>query len=222
MDNKISLNQIGINNIYETVIDLEGPKYPLDNMNALNEAADYILNKLKSYGVKTEVQEFYVKGFDEPFRNIIGLIGDQSKPAIVIGSHYDTVRDCPGANDNLSAVAVSLEVARVLNKLDNPPTVIIAAFTLEEKHPGLNKALELELFNNKIHDEKHRFTSANMLFRSEKVTFMVGITTILFGALLTLPGINRIHSISCSAFRCPDLPDLQTNSSMQGKARTRG
>ena len=165
----MDINKIDINEIYKTVVDLEGPKYPLDNMDALNEAADYILNKLKSYGVKTEIQEFYVKGFDEPFRNVVGLIGDQSKPAIVIGSHYDTVRDCPGANDNLSAVAVSLEVARVLSEMDNPPTVIIAAFTLEEKHPGLNKVLEQELFNNNIHDEKHRFTSADLLKFSKRV-----------------------------------------------------
>ncbi|MFK5883675.1 MAG: M28 family peptidase, partial [Candidatus Izemoplasma sp.] len=152
-----------INEIYKTVIDLEGPKYPLDDMSALNDAALYILNKLKSYGIKTQFQEFYVKGFDEPFKNIVGYIGDHSKPTIVLGSHYDTVRDCPGANDNLSAVAVSIEVARVLSGLENPPTVTIAVFTLEEKHPGLNKALEDALITNGYHDNEHRFINPNML-----------------------------------------------------------
>ena len=157
------MDKVNIEKIFKTITELEGPKYPLDNMAALNDGGDYILNKLKSYGIKTEVQEFYVKGIDEPFRNIVGKIGDQSKPAIVLGSHYDTVRDCPGANDNFSSVAVSLEVARVLSKLENPPTVIIAVFTLEESHPGLNKAIEQRFFKEGIHDSKHRFTTARLL-----------------------------------------------------------
>ena len=144
--------QINTEEIYKTILDLEGPKYPLDNMDELNEAGDYIFDKLKSYGIKTTVQEFYVKGIEEPFRNIVGWIGNQSKPAIVLGSHYDTVRDCPGANDNFSSIAVSLEVARVLSKMDNPPTVIIAVFTLEEAHPGFNKILEQKLFENGIYE----------------------------------------------------------------------
>ncbi len=173
MNNNTSLNQISIDEIYKTVVDLEGPKYPLDNMDALNDAGEYIVNKLKSYNIETEEQEFFVKGMKEPFRNIIGYIGDKSKPAIVLGSHYDTVRDCPGANDNLSAVAVSLEIARVLSQMDNPPTVIIAAFTLEEKHPGLNKAIEDKLFNCGIHDELHRFTTAQMLKFSQKIKGLI-------------------------------------------------
>jgi hypothetical protein len=166
-------NKISIGEIYKTVVDLEGPKYPLDNMDALNDAADYILNKLKSYGIETEDQEFYVKGMKEPFRNIIGYIGDKTKPAIVLGSHYDTVRDCPGANDNLSAVAVTLEIARVLSKMNNPPTVIVSAFTLEEKHPGMNKAVEQELINSGIHDKYHRFTSPQMLKFNKRIKGLV-------------------------------------------------
>ena len=33
-------------------------------------------------------------------------------PSLVIGAHYDTVTGSPGADDNASAVAVLLEVAR--------------------------------------------------------------------------------------------------------------
>ena len=166
-------SKISIDKIYKTIVDLEGPKYPLDNMGALNIASEYILNKLESYNIETEKQEFYVKGIKDPFYNIIGYIGDKSKPAIILGSHYDTVRDCPGANDNLSAVAVSLEIARVLSRMDKPPTVIIAVFTLEEKHPGINKAIEQKLFDSGIHDKLHRFTSAKMLKFSGKVNRLV-------------------------------------------------
>jgi len=163
MKKEINMDKVNVEEIFKIITDLEGPKYPLDNMNRLDEAGVYILNKLKSYGVKTEVQEFYVKGINEPFRNIIGKIGDLSKPAIVLGSHYDTVRDCPGANDNLSSVAVSLETARILSQMDNPPTTIIAVFTLEEAHPGFVKALEKGFNEYGIYDSKNRFTSARLL-----------------------------------------------------------
>lgn len=187
MNSKNSISKISIDEIYKTVVDLEGPKYPLDNMDALNDAGDYILSKLKSYDVETEEQEFFVKGMKEPFRNIIGYIGDKTKPAIVIGSHYDTVRDCPGANDNLSAVAVSLEIARVLSLMDNPPTVIIVVFTLEEKHPGLNKAIEEKLLNSEIHDELHRFTTVQML------EFSIKIKGLVFEKIRRLKKFNQIY-----------------------------
>lgn len=157
------LEQVNIENIYKTILDLEGPKYTFDNLEELNEAADYILKKLRSYGIEAKEQEFYLEGFEKPFRNIVGYIGDQSKPAIVIGSHYDTVKDCPGANDNLSAVAVSLEVARVLAKLENPPTVIIAAFTLEEGDPRIIKFKTQKLYEKGIIDDLGRYTSARLL-----------------------------------------------------------
>ncbi len=167
------LNQVDIEEIYRTVLDLEGPKYPIDDMPALNDAAEYILNKLKSYGIETEVQEFYLDGFDEPFKNLFGLIGDQAKPAIVIGSHYDTVRNCPAANDNISSIAVSLEIARILSKVKNPPTVIIAVFTLEEGHPSFKKKIEQKFHESGIYDIKHRFTSAKLFKLNRKINQMI-------------------------------------------------
>jgi hypothetical protein len=43
----------------------------------------------------------------------LNLLGESTQdPALVIVAHYDTVDHSPGADDNLSAVAVALEVAR--------------------------------------------------------------------------------------------------------------
>ncbi len=164
------INQVDIEEIYKTVLDLEGPKYPLDNWEALEKAADYIKEKLESYGVETEFQEFYLDGFKKPFKNVIGYIGDRSKPAVLLGSHYDTVRHSPGANDNLSAVAVSLETARILSKLDNPPSVIIAVFTLEEGHPTIRKYLEDYLQKNGWLDHQNRLLSHEYFKINKKVS----------------------------------------------------
>ncbi|MEN8250266.1 MAG: M28 family peptidase [Bacteroidota bacterium] len=148
--------------IYQTITKLEGPRFPLDNMDALNATADYIADKLTAYGLVVEIQEFKVEGFDEPFKNVIGYLGDRSKHAILLGSHYDTVQNCPGANDNLSGVAISMEVVRVLADMEDPPSVIFAAFTLEEGHPFIAKQVREECLKYGLFDSKFRFTSTKM------------------------------------------------------------
>lgn len=157
------INQIDTERMYQTVTRLEGPRYPLDNMDALNAAGDYIAEQLRSYGLTVEMQKFKVDGVDETFKNVIGCMGDQSRPSILLGSHYDTVPNCPGANDNLSAVAISLEVARILARMEQPPSVIIAAFTLEEGHPGIAKIIREKFLECGIIDSQFRFASASML-----------------------------------------------------------
>jgi len=164
-----ALMQVDVERLYNTIIELEGPKYPLDNMDALNKACEDIEKKFISYGIKTEIHEFHVKGMDETFKNIIAYVGDVSRGATLIGSHYDTVRNSPGANDNLSAVAVSLEVARVLSLLDNPPPVIFCVFSLEEGHPGIAKAIEDKLIKNRLLDEKFRPRSISFFRQRELI-----------------------------------------------------
>lgn len=50
----------------------------------------------------------------------------------VVGAHYDSVPGTPGADDNASAVAVLLELARRLPTLTLPAPVRLVAFTMEE------------------------------------------------------------------------------------------
>lgn len=163
------LKQVDHNQIYKIITDLEEARHPMDNMQALNMAGDYIFDYLKDLGADVETQDFHVKGFDDTFKNIIGHIGDKSKPAILIGSHYDTVRFCPGANDNLSAVAVSLEVARLLLKLENPPSVIIACFTLEEGHPGAFKYKTQLMKEHGLMSDKLKYMSIELLKASKTI-----------------------------------------------------
>ncbi len=53
-------------------------------------------------------------------------------PLILVGAHYDSVPNSPGADDNASAVSALLEIGRCLKK--NPPAgpVMLVAFALEE------------------------------------------------------------------------------------------
>ena len=51
---------------------------------------------------------------------------------VVVGAHYDTVPTTPGADDNASAVAVLLEVARLMRPRQFERTIRFVAFTCEE------------------------------------------------------------------------------------------
>jgi aminopeptidase YwaD len=54
---------------------------------------------------------------------------------VVICSHYDTVIGSPGANDNGSGVACTLEVARTLAEAGHKGSLEFVAFDAEEPHP---------------------------------------------------------------------------------------
>jgi Zn-dependent M28 family amino/carboxypeptidase len=70
----------------------------------------------------------------KPFHNIIAERRGTEHPAeiIVVGAHYDSHKDSPGANDNGSAVAALFELARLALQRDQHRTVRFVAFTNEE------------------------------------------------------------------------------------------
>ena len=53
-------------------------------------------------------------------------------PVLLVGGHYDTVRDSPGANDDGTGVAAMLELARVLSQYEWPLDVYFGAWNAEE------------------------------------------------------------------------------------------
>ncbi len=68
--------------------------------------------------------------------NIIAKSEETEKPIIIIGAHYDTVENSPGADDNASGVAVLLEIAKIINPVylkDKDYSVWYIAFDLEER-----------------------------------------------------------------------------------------
>lgn len=110
-----------------------GPRSYQD-LEKLNKTADYIEEKLHSYGCDVKRQSFKYMG--NTYYNIIGEIhpvrNNISNEVLIIGAHYDTVPYTPGADDNASGVAGMLELARL--SMVRPPskTVRFVAFTLEE------------------------------------------------------------------------------------------
>ncbi len=69
------------------------------------------------------------------YRSVIGklpgYIGDNA-PILMVGGHYDSVRNAPGANDDASGVATVLELARVMSSYHWPLDIYFCAWNSEE------------------------------------------------------------------------------------------
>lgn len=99
---------------------------------ALAAAATYIEAEFSKSGYDVVPQVFTEQ--DEEVRNLeVEIPGHElAGDIIVVGAHYDSVPDCPGANDNGSAVAALLELARLLAGEKPPRTLRFVAFVDEE------------------------------------------------------------------------------------------
>lgn len=91
------------------------PARNYQNLGSLNAAADYIKNEFEQLKARVETQSYEVEG--ATYHNIIASFGDNNAPRIIIGAHYDVCGNQPGADDNASAVAGLLELARLVDSL---------------------------------------------------------------------------------------------------------
>lgn len=99
---------------------------------ALESTRQYPEDYLHGEGYKVSSQEYVVQM--RKVKNLIVEIPGARKPEeiVVIGAHYDTVYDCPGADDNSSGVAALLELARLLKSARPARTLRLVAFVNEE------------------------------------------------------------------------------------------
>jgi Zn-dependent M28 family amino/carboxypeptidase len=97
---------------------------------SLSKAADYIESVLASCGYAVWRQTYSCYGQD--VSNLIAEKTGADKEIVIMGAHYDTVPGSPGADDNASAVAGLLELARLNQETSNKKTLLFSAFVNEE------------------------------------------------------------------------------------------
>ncbi|MFX1474728.1 MAG: M28 family peptidase [Promethearchaeota archaeon] len=150
---------VDVERLYKHLCAIEGSRNPLKTPESLERTASYILTQFEQYGLSVNKQEFNVEGFDGTFYNIEGIIGDGAKPELLVTSHYDTVENSPGADDNGSAVAVMLESARVLAESEWSGHARFISFSLEEGNPAMAARVKVLARKHGVTDEKARYTS---------------------------------------------------------------
>lgn len=96
----------------------------------LERVAAFVRDAFAAAGARVAEQSWQVDG--RTYRNAIARFGPEAGPRIVVGAHYDTVHDHPGADDDASGVAALLEMARHLGRMPLPATVELVAYALEE------------------------------------------------------------------------------------------
>ena len=96
---------------------------------ALHRAARFVEKRLGNSGLTVVSEPFQVGS--RLCRNLIADVGPPG-PRLLVGAHYDTVPDCPGADDNATGVAALLALAAELGDLEAPPPLRLVAFVNEE------------------------------------------------------------------------------------------
>lgn len=99
---------------------------------SLQRTAAYIDEEFSRAGYVPRRQVFEVEGRRVANIEVERRGSRRPERVLVIGAHYDSVADSPGANDNASGVAVILELARLNATLAPPVTVRFVAFVNEE------------------------------------------------------------------------------------------
>ncbi len=110
---------------------LIGPRY-LQKPKTIQAAIGYIEGQWTGMGFSNSRETYDALG-DQATNLIVELPGTKRADEIVLlGAHYDTVYSTPGADDNASAVAVLLEVGRLLREFRGKRTIRYVAFACEE------------------------------------------------------------------------------------------
>lgn len=109
-----------------------GPR-TVEKIEQYRHTAEYLQQQLVDYGYEPETEPIPLG--DETIPNVIvekrGVVDPEQ--IVLIGAHYDTARNTPGADDNASAVAALLELARILESKSTPKTVRLVFFANEER-----------------------------------------------------------------------------------------
>ena len=103
---------------------------------ALERSALYIEETLTRFGYDVRWQVFDVA--EHQVRNIEVVLAPPSSTVhtLVVGAHYDSADDSPGANDNGTGVAALLEMARLLREQPLTPALRLRlVFFVNEEQP---------------------------------------------------------------------------------------
>lgn len=137
----------------------------------LDRAREYVGRAFEAVGLTVTRQVYDYGG-----RSVANLVGDlpeahrDNSPPYIVGAHYDTVVGTPGADDNASAVAVMIELARIAAAKPPGVPVRFVAFTLEESPVFGGRHQGSRVFVRRLRDAGERIAGAIVLE-------MVGVTS---------------------------------------------
>jgi len=115
----------------EDIVDF-GPR--VTGTPACHDAGDYIYNEFQSMDLEVRYHGWNYGGYED--RNIEATLtgtDNTSDEIYIICAHYDTVSNCPGADDDASGVATVLAAAYILSQYEFNHTIRFVTFSGEEQ-----------------------------------------------------------------------------------------
>ena len=136
------MNCVDLERLREHVVELSRSPRPAESA-ALEDARRYVTARLEESGWTVTPHPFQAADDGECVLHGVNLIarrdvaGDRERPQFCVGAHLDSRPDSPGADDNASAVAALLELARLIDAstLDDASLDLeLVVFDLEENN----------------------------------------------------------------------------------------
>lgn len=113
----------------EFLAELE-PARSFGNPKSLERAAQYVADAFEAAGGRVSRQNFEAQG--ETYTNVRCFFGPEGGARLIVGAHYDSFGDLPGADDNASGTAVLIALASALKGVELTQAVELVAYSLEE------------------------------------------------------------------------------------------
>jgi len=136
------VDQIVTDSLSSYVLRLEDFVTRYSYSDSVAPARQWILDKFSSFGIDSVYLDHFYWNSDQ--WNVVATVPGTAEPdrTIVVGGHYDSVTYnqapgpadfAPGADDNGSGTAATLELARIISSNPLPYTVVFIAFGQEEQ-----------------------------------------------------------------------------------------
>ncbi|MBL8039362.1 MAG: M28 family peptidase [Nitrospira sp.] len=203
------------NQLREDLQALVGERHPITSPSRLRQTEAYLHRRFAETGLTVTTQAFPALGGTS--HNVIGTAfpdhkSFQSAPPLIVAAHFDTVEGSPGADDNASALAIMLQVARQVRTMTLARPIRFIAFNLEEENLLGSQAYTSLLRNNgeSIHGAivLECVGYASHQPNSQKIPPGVPIAVPTTGNFLAVIGNERSHHLTGSVAQAmkPHLP----------------
>lgn len=141
----------------EVLAGLIGPRH-LGKPTSNAAAIAYIDRELPGSGEKLLHQQFVVEASSATNLVLERRGTSKSDEIVVLGAHHDTVPGTPGADDNASAVAVLIEVAKLTAGTATARTIRFIAFANEEPPHFMTKTMGSYVHAKGCHERGEKIT----------------------------------------------------------------
>ena len=112
------------------VVAIASREHNMFKPDALEQAARYLEAQLAAFGYSVQTQPYTLAA--GVARNIEVELRGETAELLIVGAHYDSVMGSPGANDNGSGVAATLELARLWHERKPRRSLRFVLFVNEE------------------------------------------------------------------------------------------